>query len=909
MFWSFLMSYADLFFSFQSLAKTNKPVSDYHLDCLIKSLQNLPTTQYLYKLWSPFSFQQKQKLFHLIDRRLAQPKPGRVDISLQLFHCYTANTKNWLEKQSASTKEPISFQDALDKIVHSINSGNFDEILSANQKARCQASQEACNQNLSIPNTPEKDISTLQKEMVAYIERQLKSEMLPQSACCTILHQALIWIYSLANNADRAQALEDLVATLDDTRTAYHLSEKKYYSHYDYASEESMKQRVLDTMTLYYETYALENRIDLNADDEMTISTLEKYLVIINNELLPSDFLYKAYYTAAGYTCTSIKKNLYKLIAPLSSEDARTRFNTWKKHHQQKNRKITFRKISEENIIYLVTRRQDESDCEREFPSLEGVLQRDGEESDFCIDAPQEHLTDQAIINLMTEKQIFANSDQAKLIWSLVGSQLKKPLEKQLLKKKLSTDPNHVFENNVIKMLNNELGFTCSERELLHQVNYQALKTHPRQLLWVYALKTGCNQVVKALLDTDVNKNIIYQLIETTDYFSPHTNLVSSLMIAAEYDHSQCLLSILLEHQKKSRIDNNQYADLINIQCSLGQTALIKAAKKGHMECVRLLLDYNAQTDISDYADQNTLRMPRLSPPQSQGYNAMMYSVMNGDTACLRYLLSKQAMLNIAESSGKALIIGVMYNQIECIKILLATGIDPDRVDAETTALTCAIKLNRTEMIQLLVRAGADPFSRLIKKQSKLLNLPNKTLNAMRKEHQEIILAFFEGSLTLKDLPCSERRLQMIFKNDIAENRFLSFIHSLKLKILFLCSSPSAEKIQSMLLFLAIENKYFEIIKKYTPKQLNTYTNHKNSTALTIALEKNDQELIEYLEYQCTRDTDDSCSSFPMSIDQSFENMDPDNQPSTWRHIIFTTNPISTESESMSTRLKKQKPA
>lgn len=122
--------------------------------------------------------------------------------------------------------------------------------------------------------------------------------------------------------------------------------------------------------------------------------------------------------------------------------------------------------------------------------------------------------------------------------------------------------------------------------------------------------------------------------------------------------------------------------------------ALLIAVDKSNMAMLKLLLDYNANPNISD---------PR------RGETALMRRALAGDVNGVKLLLSYKADPNRADIGQEtALIKAVRARKFKVVQILLEANADPNVQDfTGKTALEYA-KLNRNRrMIRLLEDAGA----------------------------------------------------------------------------------------------------------------------------------------------------------------------------------------------------------
>ena len=121
-----------------------------------------------------------------------------------------------------------------------------------------------------------------------------------------------------------------------------------------------------------------------------------------------------------------------------------------------------------------------------------------------------------------------------------------------------------------------------------------------------------------------------------------------------------------------------------------GATALILAAETGRLEVVRLLLQAGADKDA---ANEN-------------GKTALILAAEKGHLEVVQLLLEAGADQDSAMTGGAtALMLAAQNGKLEVVRMLLEAGAAKD---AATTALMIAAKKGQTEVVRLLLEAGAD---------------------------------------------------------------------------------------------------------------------------------------------------------------------------------------------------------
>ncbi|KAM9215911.1 cortactin-binding protein 2 [Dugong dugon] len=99
----------------------------------------------------------------------------------------------------------------------------------------------------------------------------------------------------------------------------------------------------------------------------------------------------------------------------------------------------------------------------------------------------------------------------------------------------------------------------------------------------------------------------------------------------------------------------------INYSCEDGLSALYSAAKNGHTDCVRLLLDAEAQVNAAD----------------KNGFTPLCAAAAQGHDKCVELLIAYHADINHAADGGQTpLYLACKNGNKECIKLLLEAGTD-----------------------------------------------------------------------------------------------------------------------------------------------------------------------------------------------------------------------------------------
>jgi len=153
----------------------------------------------------------------------------------------------------------------------------------------------------------------------------------------------------------------------------------------------------------------------------------------------------------------------------------------------------------------------------------------------------------------------------------------------------------------------------------------------------------------------------------------------NSLLILAATNGNKTLVEFLLAHRAKLGVRNQ-----------VGDTALMVASLKGHLEIVQLLV--NAQAEINQ-----------------TGWTALHYAVFEGQDEIVKFLLQKGADINAkAPNHMTALMLAAKNGNEKVVKTLLSAQADPNlATEAGETALKLAITAKHDEVVKLLRAAGA----------------------------------------------------------------------------------------------------------------------------------------------------------------------------------------------------------
>jgi uncharacterized protein len=162
-----------------------------------------------------------------------------------------------------------------------------------------------------------------------------------------------------------------------------------------------------------------------------------------------------------------------------------------------------------------------------------------------------------------------------------------------------------------------------------------------------------------------------------------------------------------------------------------GQTALMWAAAESQPAMVRLLVehkaDVNARSNVNDWQRQVTAE-PRMQARPSGGFTPLLYAARKGCLECVRILLKAHADKNLADPDGVTpMLMAVTNFNFDVAALLVQQGANVDKWDAWGRApLYAAVDLNTLptggrsdrpsldktsslELIKMILEAGANP--------------------------------------------------------------------------------------------------------------------------------------------------------------------------------------------------------
>lgn len=130
-------------------------------------------------------------------------------------------------------------------------------------------------------------------------------------------------------------------------------------------------------------------------------------------------------------------------------------------------------------------------------------------------------------------------------------------------------------------------------------------------------------------------------------------------------------------------------------QTSDPRTPLVMAAREGHLEIVRLLVD--AGSNVNTYAGGDE--------------TPLMAAASSGNLSLVHFLIEKGAFVDKRLSdNGTALLIAAKHGRSEIVSFLISKGAKVDEaVQGNGTALICAVRNGHYDVAKILLEHGANP--------------------------------------------------------------------------------------------------------------------------------------------------------------------------------------------------------
>ena len=186
----------------------------------------------------------------------------------------------------------------------------------------------------------------------------------------------------------------------------------------------------------------------------------------------------------------------------------------------------------------------------------------------------------------------------------------------------------------------------------------------------------NCFDIIKYLLETDINKNFNVDLKISDD------EGINALIIAASKGHKEIVQYLIKAGANVNLSDHN------------GETALMDAASQGHKEIVQDLIKAGANVNLSN----------------NNGTTALRAAVLKGHKEIVQDLIKAGSKVDLLGKNGvTALMVAVSQCHKEIVQDLIKAGADVDiKKNQGQTPLMLAALQGHKEILEYLIEAGAN---------------------------------------------------------------------------------------------------------------------------------------------------------------------------------------------------------
>jgi len=141
------------------------------------------------------------------------------------------------------------------------------------------------------------------------------------------------------------------------------------------------------------------------------------------------------------------------------------------------------------------------------------------------------------------------------------------------------------------------------------------------------------------------------------------------------------------------RENNADLREFIDATANNGRTALTYAARRGHTDAVRFLINAGANVNVRD----------------NRGETALMYAAFSGHTDIARLLIQAGANVNATDTRGRTpLMAAALEGHTDIARLLIQAGANVNATDTRgQPVLAYAWQRRHTDVLRLLIQAGA----------------------------------------------------------------------------------------------------------------------------------------------------------------------------------------------------------
>uniref|UniRef100_A0A8C4HH88 Ankyrin repeat domain 52a n=1 Tax=Dicentrarchus labrax TaxID=13489 RepID=A0A8C4HH88_DICLA len=259
------------------------------------------------------------------------------------------------------------------------------------------------------------------------------------------------------------------------------------------------------------------------------------------------------------------------------------------------------------------------------------------------------------------------------------------PLHYSAASQAFSSCLEHLLDNGADPSMVNSKGYSAVHYAAYHDCN-QALNVNKIQ---------SCDGIPLLPQADKGHWQALRVLTETAAYVDMQDAAGRSVLyLAAQKGYARCV-EVLLAQGASCLLNDNR----------LMWTPIHVAAANGHSDCLRMMIDYGEEGDLTNVADKF-------------GQTPLMLAVLGGHTDCVHFLLEKGALPDAKDKRGStALHRGAVLGHDDCVTALLEHKASALCRDVQgSTPLHYAASRGHTEILASLVQAtmATDPQDKLL---------------------------------------------------------------------------------------------------------------------------------------------------------------------------------------------------
>ena len=262
-----------------------------------------------------------------------------------------------------------------------------------------------------------------------------------------------------------------------------------------------------------------------------------------------------------------------------------------------------------------------------------------------------------------------------------------------------------------------------------------------------------------------------------------------------------------------------------------GSTPLFMAAQNGHLEVLKLLIEQEASIDQID----------------TDRWTPLLVAVANGHLEVVKLLIEKGASIHQIRTDGwTPLLLAAQNGHLEVAKLLIEKEASIDQIDTEGwTPLLVAVENGHLEVAKLLIEKGASIIHQIDGWTPLLVALQNGYLQNGYLEVAKLLIkkgvrpkhSADEEQLVNKLIECLNRNNDLTLLLAFCEDQLYSDDRKREIE----------ESLRKLPLFVAVFKKYKTVIKHLIKIEDVNQVTSDGRTALFIAAENGDTDIVECL--------------------------------------------------------------